>query len=69
MQTSSDVPSEKLAFEACADLTNELLGEYKIKINPPYNGESLLHEFVGQNFRGMMLVSTRLDFTSPTVGV
>jgi len=47
--------SEKLAFEACADLTNQLLDKYKIKIEPRYTGESLLHEFVGQNFRGMML--------------
>jgi len=47
------VQSERLAFEACADLTNELLEKYKIDAR--YTGESLLHEFVGQNFRGMMV--------------
>jgi len=46
------VLSERLAFEACADLTNELLEKHNISAR--YSGEDLLHEFVGQNFRGMM---------------
>ncbi|KAF2759081.1 phosphoglycolate phosphatase [Pseudovirgaria hyperparasitica] len=45
--------SEHLAFEACADLTNELLQKYKI--DATYTGKELLTEFVGQNFRGMMV--------------
>jgi len=47
------VLSERLAFEACADLTNELLEKYKVPDR--YTTESLLEDFVGQNFRGMML--------------
>jgi beta-phosphoglucomutase-like phosphatase (HAD superfamily) len=47
------VLSERLAFEACADLTNELLEKYGIDYR--YSGESLLETFVGQNFRGMMV--------------
>jgi HAD superfamily hydrolase (TIGR01509 family) len=42
-----------LAFEACADLTNELLQKHGIAAR--YTAESLLEQFVGQNFRGMML--------------
>ncbi|RMZ77631.1 hypothetical protein DV738_g4326, partial [Chaetothyriales sp. CBS 135597] len=45
--------SEHLAFEACADLTNELLGLYNI--DHRYTARSLLEDFVGQNFRGMMV--------------
>ncbi|RMZ85671.1 hypothetical protein DV737_g674, partial [Chaetothyriales sp. CBS 132003] len=45
--------SEHLAFEACADLTNELLAIYDIPHR--YTAESLLEDFVGQNFRGMMI--------------
>jgi HAD superfamily hydrolase (TIGR01509 family) len=45
--------SERLAFEACADLTNELLTKYGIDAR--YTAESLLEDFVGQNFRGMMV--------------
>jgi beta-phosphoglucomutase-like phosphatase (HAD superfamily) len=47
------VLSERLAFEACADLTNELLAKHNIEAR--YTGESLLETFVGQNFRGMMV--------------
>jgi len=46
------VLSERLAFEACSDLTNELLEKHGIEKR--YSVEDLLHEFVGQNFRGMM---------------
>ncbi|KAL6241519.1 hypothetical protein RBB50_011542 [Rhinocladiella similis] len=47
------VLSERLAFEACADLTNELLAKYDIPER--YTVDSLLEDFVGQNFRGMMV--------------
>jgi len=45
--------SEHLAFEACADLTNKVLAEKGIK--KTYTAESLLEDFVGFNFRGMLL--------------
>jgi len=45
--------SERLAFEACTDLTNELLEMYKIPDR--YTVDDLLEAFVGQNFRGMMV--------------
>jgi HAD superfamily hydrolase (TIGR01509 family) len=41
-----------LAFEACADLANEILEEYNIPDR--YTGDMLIKDFVGQNFRGMM---------------
>ncbi|EXJ61690.1 hypothetical protein A1O7_02119 [Cladophialophora yegresii CBS 114405] len=44
--------SERLAFEACTDLTNELLEKYNI--SERYTVDDLLEAFVGQNFRGMM---------------
>jgi len=47
------VLSEELAFEACADLANEIL-EAK-GLPERYTGPQLLGEFVGQNFRGMMV--------------
>ena len=44
--------SEKLAFEACADLANEIMkSQNKSK---RYTGEELIKTYVGQNFRGMM---------------
>lgn len=45
--------SERLAFEACADLTNELLEKHGK--TERYSVDKLLEEFVGQNFRGMMI--------------
>ncbi|OAP64220.1 hypothetical protein AYL99_00192 [Fonsecaea erecta] len=45
--------SERLAFEACTDLTNELLEMYNVKER--YTVDMLLETFVGQNFRGMMV--------------
>ncbi|KIW69989.1 hypothetical protein PV04_02301 [Phialophora macrospora] len=45
--------SERLAFEACTDLTNELLEKYNV--SDRYTVEDLLEAFVGQNFRGMMV--------------
>jgi len=47
------VLSEELAFEACAELANEIL-EAK-GLPERYTGPQLLNEFVGQNFRGMMV--------------
>jgi HAD superfamily hydrolase (TIGR01509 family) len=47
------VLSEELAFEACADLANEILE--KQNIPDRYTGEQLIKDFVGQNFRGMMI--------------
>ncbi|KAK5941352.1 hypothetical protein PMZ80_006630 [Knufia obscura] len=44
--------SERLAFEACADLTNELMKEKNI--DQQYTADSLLEDFVGYNFRGML---------------
>ncbi|QSZ35497.1 hypothetical protein DSL72_008367 [Monilinia vaccinii-corymbosi] len=46
------VLSESLAFEACADLANEILSARGIADR--YTGPQLLAEFVGQNFRGMI---------------
>lgn len=46
------VQSEHLAFEACAELTNELLEKKGIETR--YTAESLLEDFVGHNFRGML---------------
>ncbi|KAL3463997.1 HAD-like domain-containing protein [Aspergillus heterothallicus] len=46
------VLSEELAFEACADLANEILEKQGITVR--YTGEQLIQDFVGQNFRGMM---------------
>lgn len=46
------VLSEELAFEACAEVANRILA--KNNIDKRYNGHTLLNEFVGMNFRGMM---------------
>lgn len=46
------VLSEELAFEACADLSNEILAKYGIDAR--YTGGQLIVDFVGQNFRGML---------------
>ncbi|KXS98236.1 hypothetical protein AC579_232 [Pseudocercospora musae] len=45
--------SERLAFEACADLTNEVLEKYGIEAR--YDTDSLLEDFVGHNFRNMLV--------------
>ncbi|KAH0541266.1 hypothetical protein FGG08_004271 [Glutinoglossum americanum] len=47
------VLSEKLAFEACAELANQILE--KFGIDDRYTGPQLLTDFVGQNFRGMVV--------------
>ncbi|EMD69690.1 hypothetical protein GGP41_001178 [Bipolaris sorokiniana] len=46
------VQSERYAFEACADLTNEVLSKHNI--DATYTAETLLEDFVGHNFRGML---------------
>lgn len=46
------VLSEELAFEACADLINKICAERDVE--KTFTGESLIVEFVGQNFRGML---------------
>ncbi|KAI9768619.1 MAG: hypothetical protein M1840_004816 [Geoglossum simile] len=47
------VLSEKLAFEACAELANDILNAKEIDAR--YTGPQLLADFVGQNFRGMIV--------------
>ncbi|KAE8841734.1 hypothetical protein CFE70_008043 [Pyrenophora teres f. teres 0-1] len=46
------VQSERFAFEACADLTNQVMEKHKIEAR--YTADSLLEDFVGHNFRGML---------------
>jgi len=47
------VLSERFAFEACTDLTNELLEKHGLPER--YTVDQLLEDFVGHNFRGMMV--------------
>lgn len=47
------VQSERLAFEACADLTNEVME--KFNVDARYTTDSLLEDFVGHNFRNMLV--------------
>jgi beta-phosphoglucomutase-like phosphatase (HAD superfamily) len=46
------VQSERFAFEACADLTNQVMEKHNIDTR--YSADSLLEDFVGFNFRGML---------------
>lgn len=46
------VLSEELAFEACAELANEILAKHNVKDR--YTGPGLMADFVGQNFRGVV---------------
>lgn len=58
------VLSEELAFEACAELANEILE--KNGKSERYTGPELLNDFVGQNFRGMMVsIQKKFDITIP----
>lgn len=58
------VLSEELAFEACAELSNEILEKYGI--SDRYTGPALLKDFVGQNFRGMMTsLQKKYGFSMP----
>ncbi|KAI9862844.1 MAG: hypothetical protein M1824_000974 [Vezdaea acicularis] len=56
------VLSEELAFEACAELANKILESKGIPDR--YTGPQLLVDFVGQNFRGMMVsLQKKFGFT------
>ncbi|KAK3685008.1 HAD-like domain-containing protein [Podospora appendiculata] len=58
------VLSEELAFEGCADLINEIATAKHVQLEEPFTGGKLLTEFVGQNFRGMMVsLQQRYGFT------
>lgn len=46
------VLSEELAFEACAGLINNICKKQGVDVT--FTGETLIAEFVGQNFRGML---------------
>lgn len=46
------VLSEELAFAACADIINTICKGQQV--DKEFTGESLISEFVGQNFRGML---------------
>lgn len=46
------VLSEELAFEACADLINQICADRNLELR--FTGPTLIQEFVGQNFRGML---------------
>lgn len=46
------VLSEELAFEACAEIINGICEGQKV--DKTFTGESLISEFVGMNFRGML---------------
>lgn len=60
------VLSEELAFEACAELINEICKQRDVPLEKPFTGESLIVEFVGQNFRGMLTtLQQRYNFTIP----
>ena len=55
--------SEELAFEGCADLINQICRKKNVKLDKEFTGDSLIVEFVGQNFRGMMkTLQSRYDF-------
>lgn len=56
------VLSEELAFEACADLANEILEKHGV--SDRYTGPQLMVDFVGQNFRGVVRgLETKYGFT------
>ncbi|KAK7015504.1 hypothetical protein VNI00_019119 [Paramarasmius palmivorus] len=60
------VLSEHLAFEACAGLINDILSTLNIPNAPTYTGSQLIVDFVGQNFRGMLItLQSQLNFTLP----
>lgn len=52
------VLSEELAFEACAGLINKICEGRQLEVR--FTGETLIKEFVGQNFRGMLLSLQKL---------
>ncbi|KAJ3906333.1 haloacid dehalogenase-like hydrolase family protein [Lentinula edodes] len=59
------VLSEALAFEACAELANEIL--LSQDVTDRYTGDELMVDFVGKNFRGMLLdLQDKYKFTIPS---
>ncbi|GAW07613.1 HAD superfamily hydrolase [Lentinula edodes] len=59
------VLSEALAFEACAELANEILSSQDV--TDRYTGDELMVDFVGKNFRGMLLdLQDKYKFTIPS---
>ncbi|MCJ1249375.1 hypothetical protein MMC30_006598 [Trapelia coarctata] len=57
------VLSEELAFEACAELANEIL-EQSTDVPDRYTGPSLMKEYVGMNFRGVLTaMEKKFNFT------
>ncbi|KAJ3866249.1 haloacid dehalogenase-like hydrolase family protein [Lentinula novae-zelandiae] len=59
------VLSEALAFEACAELANEILSSQDV--TDRYTGDELMVDFVGKNFRGMLLdLQAKYKFTIPS---
>ncbi|KAK0719772.1 HAD-like domain-containing protein [Lasiosphaeris hirsuta] len=60
------VLSEDLAFEGCADLINKIAASKNVPLQAPFTGPDLIVEFVGQNFRGMMVsLQKRYGFDLP----
>ncbi|KAK1992342.1 haloacid dehalogenase-like hydrolase [Colletotrichum falcatum] len=58
------VLSENAAFEACAQLANQILEKFGFEKR--YGGPELMHQFVGRNFRSMMTgLCERHGFTIP----
>ncbi|KAI8942614.1 hypothetical protein NX059_000667 [Plenodomus lindquistii] len=58
------VQSERVAFAACAELTNEVMKKHNI--DATYTADSLLEDFVGHNFRGMLKgLQKKHNFTMP----
>jgi beta-phosphoglucomutase-like phosphatase (HAD superfamily) len=59
------VLSEKLAFEACTELTNEVLKKYGI--DKVFTVHELLTDYVGMNFRSMLVKMQEIyKFTMPS---
>lgn len=57
------VLSEELAFEACAELANEILAQ-STDVPDRYTGPSLMKEYVGMNFRGVLTaMEKKFNFT------
>jgi hypothetical protein len=45
----------RILIEGCADLINEIATSKNVPLQEPFTGSKLILEFVGQNFRGMMV--------------
>ncbi|KAL2266391.1 hypothetical protein VTJ83DRAFT_5743 [Remersonia thermophila] len=58
------VLSEDLAFEGCAQVLNEMAAAKSLPLERPFTGPSLIAEYLGHNFRGMLtLLQARYGFT------